>query len=161
MWRGNKGYKLTTIVYNHKKNEIAVDGRVTNEGTILTDSHDKSHTSGDRVYFLTGNISDHPRVIEILDKYENGDKVTVGSEIKASVVFAQGGAAYIGAIDPAGDVWISKVEFNDGGGSGHHWALAALDHGLTTRQAVKYASERDAFTGGKIQVFNVTKHKFN
>jgi hypothetical protein len=152
---------MTTNIYNHKKKEIAIDSRATSDGNILSDEYNKVKISGERVYFCAGNLSDIERLIKILEEHDNGDNVAIGSEIKANIIFAENGSAYMSAIDSIGDFWINKLECNNGSGSGSLWALAGLDHGLTSRQAVKYASRKDAFTGGKIQVFNVTKHKFN
>jgi len=40
-------------------------------------------------------------------------------------------------------------------GSGGEFALAAMDLGQTAQQAVKFASKRDLFTGGKIQSYKL------
>jgi hypothetical protein len=38
-------------------------------------------------------------------------------------------------------------------GSGTDWAIAAMDHGKTAVQAVKYAATRDLFTNNRVQSY--------
>jgi len=47
------------------------------------------------------------------------------------------------------------IKYNKGLGSGRDFAIAAMDHGKSAKEAVKYAMTRDTYTGGRIRVFNV------
>ena len=49
----------------------------------------------------------------------------------------------------------TRITYNDANGSGHKFALAALDHGKTAEEAVGYAATRCVYTGGAVQVINV------
>lgn len=44
-------------------------------------------------------------------------------------------------------------------GSGWQWAAAAMDHGASARDAVKYASKRDGYSGGGVDVKPVVRRK--
>ena len=47
------------------------------------------------------------------------------------------------------------LTYNDADGSGYAFAISAMDFGCDARGAVKYASTRDNYTGGRIKVINV------
>ena len=49
-----------------------------------------------------------------------------------------------------------KAEFNAADGSGRKFALSAMDFGCGAVDAIKYAAKKDIFTGGEIQVVDIT-----
>jgi hypothetical protein len=49
---------------------------------------------------------------------------------------------------------------NDCKGSGEYFALSALDHEKSAREAVEYSMTRDMFTGGEIHVYDIEKGEF-
>ena len=53
-----------------------------------------------------------------------------------------------------------RLRYNFAIGSGANFASAALDFDCDVKSAVEYAAEKDPFTGGKVQVFDVNLMKF-
>jgi hypothetical protein len=51
--------------------------------------------------------------------------------------------------------WIDECKFSRADGSGYKFALGAMDHGKSAKDAVKYAMTRDIYTGGKVKVIKV------
>ena len=52
-------------------------------------------------------------------------------------------------------IFKSEINYNDAFGSGFRFALAAMDHGKSAKEAIEYAMTRDIYTGGNIQVIDV------
>jgi len=144
---------MTTIVYNHKKRQIGVDGQLTGDGVIKTSTDIKYKEVGDSMWFFTGRNSE----FEDFDKIYRGEvdfRSLIGNSFQVI-----GGVVYMhGTTDT--EVWSSKVDFNEGLGSGGDLALAAIDLGKTTRMAVKFACERDIYSGGVISVYDIKKGEF-
>ena len=150
-----KGYKLTTIVYNHKERAIGFDSRVTSGRIIDTDNHMKMVVTGDKRWFFSGTEAHRNMFIA---SFVEGNKCAI--EFDCGAFLVEGGDVYYCS---GSDGVFSKTHltWNDAAGSGACFAIAALDFGLSAKEAVKYAATKDSATGGKIRVFNVTKHKFN
>ena len=151
---------MTAVIYDHDRKQIATDSRLTRNGQITSDSSIKYIESGGRVYFFSGSVSDMARSVEILDSSINGDVAGIKSPVDSGVIFYDKGNAFLAGICDDGAVWEEELFCNMGNGSGSQWALAALDHDKTAKQAIKYAATKDAYTGGLTRVFDVIKGRF-
>lgn len=139
---------MTTIVYSHKLRAISYDSRVTAGGDIISDEYDKMVERDGKKYFVSGNNAD----IDIfLNEVGNNNEASEGIEICALMV--ENGDVSLVAISGDGRYKINKLQFNEGVGSGCCWALAALDFGKDTKEAVKYAAKKDSRTGGTINTY--------
>lgn len=138
---------MTTIVYSHKLRTISYDSRMTAGGDIVTDECDKMIEHDGKKYFISGNNAD----IDIfLNEVGNNNQASEGIEICALML--EGGEVSLVTIGN-GRYKICKLHFNEGVGSGCCWALAALDFGKDTRDAVMYAAKKDSRTGGTINTY--------
>ncbi len=138
---------MTTIAYNHKYKQVAYDGRCTGGDVIKCDDGDKLDTKGDLTFILAGALDEKEHLI---GQYPNKLEKTVsvsGFLIKDKIVYG------ICGDDLNIAEW--KMNYSDSHGSGAKFAIAAMDHGKTAKEAVEYAMTRDIYTGGKVRVFDV------
>jgi len=140
---------MTTIVYSHEHKEIAFDSRASRGGDIVTDDYNKLYKSNGVQFIISGSPADAEVFIAM---YEDPELRAI-PEIDAIVV--DEGKVYSVHPTEEGELSCFEAYFDIGAGSGSPWAIAALDHGKTPRQAVKYAATRDLYTGGKIHVIKV------
>lgn len=147
---------MTTIIYDHKNKQIAVDSLATNNGTILTDKIEKWRFVNGDIWFFSGITCDFDLLIEAYSLKHTNDKLVP----EARAIIVSKGKVFAIEIADHGAVYISEMLNSARLGSGGDWALAALDHGKTARQAVEYAKTRDCYTGGKVHVFDINKNKF-
>ncbi len=145
---------MTTCIYDHKNNIIAIDGRVSAGNRICTDTFDKWRIIDGEVWFFSGDVRDYQPLI---DAYKSGKSER---EIEAYAIIVSDGKVKDFAVLENLTVSTSLIEWNDGMGSGLEFALGALEHGTTAKQAVEYAATKDAGTGGKVSVFDVAKMEF-
>lgn len=147
---------MTTLAYSKKENKIAIDGRTTRSDVISSDIAKKWITGDDgSVYFWAGD-SDHPKYL--LKQYETGTKAT---EMTLNVCL-------IKACIPPIRIGIDNDELYEeeltcdyfACGSGQNWAEAANDFGRNIKQSIAYAMTKDIYSGGKINVYDLTKEKF-
>ena len=139
---------MTTIAFDGKF--ICCDGRVT-VGSIIAEEHEKKAVKiDDDIFILAGDCFD----AEMFLSSKAGD----------SSGAAQG--AYIG-------FWVSElgvrvVYFDEGEkywtcahrwaiGSGGEFAIAAMDHGASAIDAVRYAHTKDNNTGKPYQLVDINK----
>ena len=148
---------MTTIVYDHKARQIAVDSRTTSGGLINSECFIKWIQDGDDFWFISGPNADRERLIQHI-KAVDPDKPKWDIECTAFLVSA--GAVYQCFVTSDGDPCKSRLTYSEAIGSGAAFALAALDHGNSARYAVAYASTRDTGTGGKIRVFDIKIMQF-
>jgi len=153
------GNTMTTIVYDHKRGQIAVDSRASAGGVIKDDSYDKTIVRGDAIWFICGTTMDFERLVDIAESSENGDCYELGSIIDCRAMMVRDGVVYDCAITD-GRFYLDRITNNDSMGSGEQFAIAAMDHGKTAKQAVEYAATRDIYTGGKVRVYDIKKGKF-
>ena len=147
---------MTTIVYNHKDKQIAVDSRITKGGsTIITDEGKKFLIDNVGVWFLSGDVCDQEGFIKCYGKELEQQQVT----FNCSAFLVIGKEVYSVYMD---DGYFCKilVDHNESKGSGELLSLAALDHGRTAKEAIEYAMTRDMFTGGKINIYDIEKGEF-
>lgn len=145
---------MTTIVYDHKARQIAIDSRATSSGIIVDDESQKWRiTESGEIWFTCGAICDEELLI---DCFKDGDKklnVEVIPDANAFVV--RGDKVLMRGVTQDGEAWTQGLTNTRCLGSGSSFALAALDHGKNARQAVEYAMTRDCCTGGKVHVYDI------
>lgn len=143
---------MTTIVYCHKKREIAVDGRVTAGTVIVTDSFDKCIKRDGHYFFLSCGMADMDNVV---NAYLNKAAEWAGANFTALIETPDHRVLEFYNVDSK--LHTIPVTYNAACGSGGDWALAALDFGCTALDAVKYAMKKDSGTGGDIYLHQVPK----
>ena len=139
---------MTTIAYNHKDGQIAIDSRATAGGLILDDNCLKIIKTKAIQWFFCGPPSEFQLFI---DEFENRDMQT---EFDCSAFIIEAGIAYL-ITTYNGKFHKYKMNHNHSIGCGGGFALAAMDFGWSAKEAVKYAMTRDVYTGGRVRVFNV------
>jgi len=146
---------MTTIVYDHKNKQIAVDSRVSRDGVICTDEGVKFLHDDSGVWFFCGKNCDKALLVE----YFEGKDLELLPE--AWAIYAKNnGEVYLRSVNDGRVPEESLTEFSEAIGSGEPFALAALDHGKSAKEAVEYAMTRDTGTGGKVHVFDVGAMEF-
>jgi 20S proteasome alpha/beta subunit len=153
---------VTTLLHNHDSSEIAIDSRITSDNLILSDSFEKWVRNKYGVFFFTGTVVDRQEVMRLIGKPKPG-RVVMEDEYSSSVagVVAQpNGDVYSFYTGRAGIVFVELSDYNESFGSGAPFALAGLDLGLTTKDAVKYAASRDCNTGGDVVVYDTKNKRF-
>lgn len=140
---------MTTIVYSDREGVLAFDSRCAQGDLIMTDDYDKSVTVRDKKFVLCGSARDLERFAEEFKP----DKVSE-YKFESSGYMVQGGKCYSVWQNEDGIFRRELLKFNDAGGSGAHYALAALDFGKTAIEAVEYAKTRDCRTGGKVRTIH-------
>ena len=145
---------MTTIVHNQNTKQIAIDSRMTSSRMISTDKAVKWITNDNGIYFITGSVCDHVGIT----KLSHNEKVDVSPSAEAFLITPEGKVYYIYMADSYCE-W-EPITINSCIGSGGDFALAALDFGNTSKEAVKYAMTRDYRTGGKVHVYDIEKGVF-
>lgn len=141
---------MTTIAYNHKDKQIAVDSRSTSGGSvIITDEAEKLEIVDGVMFFLCGSVCDY----DLFIKMYFGEKSDVVPECDAFSI--DGGAVYRCGVSCEGLFWKQKTLNNDALGSGYKFALSAMDFGKDAKGAVEYAKTRDIYTGGEVKVYDI------
>lgn len=146
---------MTTIVYDHKNKQIAIDSRECAGDEIKTDNAIKYKEHGGIVYFLSGHTSDMQAFIG-LDKKRG---VNPDVEIKCSALFVRDGKAFKASFAD-GEYWELELPYSDSIGSGGVYALCAIDFGKSAFEAVEYAKTRDSCSGGKVHVYDIETMRF-
>lgn len=144
---------MTTIVSDGKV--VVYDSRACIDSVISSDNYEKSKVI-DGVYYIGAGASHE--VNRLIDIYLSGEPYT-GEVLNACVWMSKGdGTLYQISSDANGPVTydILQSEINTMG-SGQEFAMAAMDLGLTPKQAVKYTMTRDTGTGGKIRQFKLKR----
>lgn len=141
---------MTTIAYQYAQNQIAVDSRLTRGNMIVSDNSEKHRVINGQVWFFKGKCSDENLLVAW-----GGN----GSVPECSAIVAKDGKAFWVVAGDAGLEW-TELTFNEAGGSGQEFALAAMDFGKTAKEAVEYAATRDSATGGVVRVFDVANMRF-
>lgn len=151
---------MTTIVYDHKKKQIACDSRSTIGGTIIDDCAIKYRSTDGKLWFIAGRPGDADTFI---NHYEPLTTANKNMDVSAIFVVTSGacvGGAYMAVKDSDDTYAECIIDHNYAQGSGDKWALSALDHGKTAKEAVEYAMTRDVYSGGKVHVYDIVKGKF-
>ena len=138
---------MTTVVYNHKDKEIAIDSRITRGGFIVSDDATKAVKNSNGFFALSGMTADCQLVAECFPNEPNREVDCYGFVASDSCVY------WLSFSD--GQMILTKCNYNEAAGSGQDHAITALDLGLSAKDAVKMAIKRDPCTGGKVRVYKV------
>lgn len=144
---------MTTVVYCHKDEQVAVDSRVTMGHKVCTDDMDKTWVTDDYVFWLAGSLADIETVIEMYPTYYADE----APECSGFVFHRHEGVLKSISWSPERE-YQSTISWNEAVGSGQDHAITALDLGCTAEQAVKMAAKRDASTGGVIKVHDLADY---
>jgi len=143
---------MTTIVYDHKARQIAVDSRMTRSGVVLSDSAPKWKHDKAVILFFTGCTCDFEQFM--LHYGTHGAKPD--AEVEADAFIVKNGVVYEAGFSKTHGYFETPLhEYSSAIGSGQSFALAALDFGKDARGAVEYAMTRDCYTGGKVHVYDI------
>lgn len=140
---------MTTIAY--KDGVIAYDSRLTNYGTIISDSFNKRITSDGVHFFPSGDYSNIAKMIECY--FNRGTPTADTDGIGAFIVDA--GQVMRAGINTEGSFWTMDAMDTEAIGTGADHALTAMDMGASAAEAVRMAAKRDSATGGRIRTFKV------
>ena len=137
---------MTTIAYDHVNGFIAVDGRVTSSGVIQSDDACKVINANGRTFCMTGSTSDWQ---DFCNDFENGKKIA--REYSCGAMMIENETVSVCGHED-GFFFQCKQDWNSALGSGNQFAVSAMEFGKSAEDAVKYASTKDIYTGGKITV---------
>lgn len=146
---------MTTIVYDHKAQQIAVDSRTTGDGIILSDSTLKWVNRPDgSIWFLCGTVCDFDLLVEAVEENKK-----IESNLECNAFVLQNGSVRLVGVDD-GKPWSNSIWYSRAIGTGFQFAISALDHGKTAKESVEYAATKDYCTGGKVHVYDIASAKF-
>lgn len=150
---------MTTIVYDHKRKQIAIDSRSTSNGLICSDSCQKwKILDSGEIWFTCGAVCDEDLLIEC---FMDGDrKLNISVVPDANAFVVRGGQVLMRGVTQEGEAWTQKLTDSRCLGSGSSFALAALDFNSTAKEAVMYAATRDCYTGGLVHVYDIESKSF-
>lgn len=141
---------MTAIAYDG--NQLAVDGRVTYNDVVVTDSYIKLHHLKSARYLgdtlltiaISGKLSDADKLI----CYLNGDIEELGEHQIGAIII---GEQYAYELE-CDNKWLIRYPLDTklACGSGASFALSALSLGLNARKAVQHAIKHVSSCGGKI-----------
>lgn len=140
---------MTTVIYDHKRKQVAIDSRYTRGDVIDTDKGNKVRKDSRGIWLFSGHQAD----FEDLMALKRNEKVEVRPECGAILI--KNGCAFVVDTDEDGFCIVAKLNDSFAMGSGYKFAIAALDLGKTAKEAVNYAKTRDIYTGGRVRVFDV------
>lgn len=141
---------MTTIAYC---DGVVATDTLTVAGTMVVDFGKEKCIERDGVkFFLCGCTSDH---IKLVEEYLSPTDRDIGD---AEAIVVDAGLIYVVGREDGGK-GIYKCHNNRHNfislGSGNRFAVAAMDHGKSAKQAVEYAMKRDIYTGGEVRVYEV------
>ena len=141
---------MTTISYNYKDKEIAVDSRETAGDLIASDDAIKAEKISGEWYISAGCSNDCELLTDCIINGTKHDR-----DLDANVMFTKDGKVFNSNYYAADGLTTWELKRNYTMGTGERFALAAMDFGKSASDAVKYAMTRDIYTGGKIRVIKV------
>lgn len=142
---------MTTIAYNHKDGEIAVDSRVTCGSTIVNDKANKITELNGIVFIGCGLEID---IEKLINSYVQGGSY---EQLDASLYAIEKGAVFRCGQDESSGFWRRKCDVNRAEGTGADYALAVMDFGSSAKDAVKYACTRDIYSGERLELLKLIK----
>ena len=141
---------MTTIAYNFKDKQIAVDSRCSSGSVIISDTANKVIINDLGIWFFAGTVADRAQLVTL----SIGDHAT--HDIDGAALLIRDDEVFLVYIDGEDFRYCEvKADCNDTLGSGGMFALAAMDFDMTAAEAVAYAMQRDVYTGGAIQVYDM------
>lgn len=146
---------MTTIAY--KDGIIAYDSQLTRGDMISRIDYNKKKETENYVFFLGGASCDYEAFIEAV---ENNDPNKF-LECSGYIFNKKTKKLYVSSIEQNEDQSFKIIktpiekDMPDALGTGERFAIAAMDLGMTAKQAVEYAIKRDIYTGGKVNTFDI------
>lgn len=148
---------MTTIIYDHKRKQIACDSRSTADNIVMSDESVKFKYAEDgSLWFVSGSTADRDAFI---NSFKVDSRTKVDHDFACSATRVKDGKVSIHGIEDC-ESWCNELEYSRGIGSGYQLAISALDTGMTAKQAVERAMKRDYMSGGKVWVYDVEKGEF-
>ena len=135
---------MTTIAYNHKDKEIAVDGQATSGNTVVSTSTKKLHR-------ITHGWAAFAGELGCVEGHDVVNLDRIQGEIIGLVMYDTGQVFEV-HINATGRVHMYKLTTDYAVGSGREYALGALYAGASAKDAVKAAIKYDIYSSGKITV---------
>jgi hypothetical protein len=151
---------MTTIVYDHKARQIAVDSRLCAGDKIQRDDSQKWFIHDGAYWFASGCTIAHDFAKSLFSELKNQWKKYGDNDPSFGYFIAKDGDVWFLYYCSDGNYNMEKCTHTDGCGSGGEYALAALDFGKTAKEAVEYAKTKDTRTGGEVHVFDVETMRF-
>lgn len=149
---------MTTAVYDHKNQLMAVDCRIVTDGVIDSDNTTvKFYEDKTGIWMFSGVVADYEkfRLIYTSDRVEGVQEIL---SCYALFYDRESKAVYFRSIDKDGVARSCKLDYNYAIGSGSHFALAFLDMGKNAVEAIAYTCKRDLYTGPRIMLVNLTEN---
>lgn len=141
---------MTTIAY--RDGVVAIDTLSVADGMVVDHAYEKCIVKDGVMFFMTGSTSDHDKLV---DEYFSPTGRDTGN---AYAIVADKGKIFIIGGEEGGK-GIFKCPNNRENyisiGSGERFAISAMDHGKSAKEAVEYAMRRDIYTGGEVRVYQV------
>lgn len=142
---------MTTYAFDG--NTIAVDSREADwkTGHIITDRSKKLYVTKDYIFVAAGNSSCIQRFLTWLDKGMDENTIPKIKSLEGFIHYKDKNFVVEGSV-------VMPVSHGESvaGGIGWPWAKAAMAMGMNAKDAVKFASKHNIWTGGPIQ-----SHTFN
>ena len=138
---------MTTIAFHYEDKQIAVDGRCTAGGIIMSETDNKIDKKDDFIFVLAGSVSDKEHFVKDYPELKQ-------KQLDINGIVIEKGVAYSLLVEEE-KIFKSEINYNDAFGSGFRFALEAMDLGKSARGSIEYTMTRDIYTGGKIQVIDV------
>lgn len=138
---------MTTVALQYESRTISYDSRMSSgNGYVVDDNYNKKREVNGVVFFLAGVAAD----IDMFTEYYPGPYELIP---ECSGILVRDGEVHSVHVDEHGMISELNLTCDYAVGSGEQFALAAMDLGKTSKEAVKYATTRDCFSGGKINTF--------
>lgn len=141
---------MTTIAY--RDGVVATDTLMVGGGIAVDQAYEKCIVRDERMFFLTGPTSDHDKLVEEYlsptGRYTGDAMAIVADKGKIFVIGREEGGK---GIYKCPNNRVNHISI----GSGERFAISAMDHGKSAKEAVEYAMKRDIYTGGEVRVYQV------
>ena len=150
---------MTTVAFSYKNGELSYDSRQMKGDFILTDNAQKAKKVNGVWFITVGYTSDEDHLIDLY--FGNKPNKKIKFLLESQLIAIEDGAVYNFFVRSNGERIKDKIESDCAWGSGSNFALAALDFGKTTKEAIEYASTRDNCTGGVVRtIIDLKKEDF-
>jgi hypothetical protein len=142
---------MSTIAYSI--DSISYDSRTSDKNRIVTDKAVKAKSIGDLTVFAVGPVCDIELIYAYISKY--GSKILDVLEVhnlprKLQVELFVLYNREVFYVEVSDILKVEHLKHQWAIGSGSNWAIAAMDFGCSSFDAVHYATKKDKSSGGKI-----------
>lgn len=146
---------MTTLAY--KEGILVADGYLTSGSTITQTKKDKRIIVDGVHFFQTGPTADYHILIQgYFDGRVAKEDIDRTGQVGTIVYDKKKGFFGVANFDEDdGVLWTCERIVPFAMGSGAVYALGAMDAGASAKEAVKIASDRDIYTGGKIRTYRI------